>query len=253
MNAMKGLMVGMGMMGLALVSPDVMGQCGGCGAARKADAAVSVAVQAPVPPVAPQAVQYITREKLQEMMAADKDLLIIDVLDAASFAKQHIEGAVNIPLARIGTEMGGYFAAIPKDRAMVVYCASQKCKASTKAAELLMANGYSNVVDYENGLAEWVEAGLAVGSGEVCASCGKAKGQPGCCVPDAAVCPMTGKAPACTKAQAAGCTKGQAAGCMKAKAAGCKMGQAAGCTKDKAADAAQGGGACVAPVPVPAE
>jgi rhodanese-related sulfurtransferase len=223
MNAMKGIMVGVGMMSLVLISPDVMGQCGGCGVAKKAHAAAPVAA-----PTAPQAVRYITREKLQEMMAADKDLLVIDVLDAASFAKQHIQGAVNIPLAQLGTEMTGCLAAIPKDRAIVVYCANQKCKASTKAAELLMANGFTNVVDYENGLAEWVGSGLAVGSGEVC-PCGKVKGQPGCCAPNAV-------------------------GCTKEKAAGCKMGQAGGCKMGQAADAAPGeNGACMAPVPLPTE
>jgi rhodanese-related sulfurtransferase len=238
MNAIKGMMLGMSIMGLALVSSEMMAQC--CGAAKKSEVAAPMSMDASsvaVEAVASPAVQYITREKLQEMMSADQDLLIVDVLDAASFAKRHIKGSVNVPLAGLEAEMSGYFAAIPKDRSIVVYCASQRCKASTKAAELLMANGFTHVVDYENGLAEWVDSGLAVGSGDVCASCDKAKGQPGCCVSDAAVCPVTGEAPACTKE----------------KGAGCKMGQA-GCAKGKAADAAQGEtGACMAPVPLPTE
>ena len=96
---------------------------------------------------------YITLEKLQTMIAEDKNLVIIDVLSAESFAKSHVKGAINIPLAKF--ESGEALKDLDKEKTYVVYCANQKCKASTKAAEILLKNGYKNVFDYENGLEEW--------------------------------------------------------------------------------------------------
>jgi len=152
-------MMGLAGAALLMVGADVLAQC--CpGHAKPAAAPAAAMIEAPAVPAAPAQVTYITKDRLQEMIAAHEDLLIVDVLDASSFAKARIAGAVNVPLARMKEALGDCFAAMPKDRPIVVYCANQRCKASTKAAEMLMAAGFTNVVDYENGLAEWVESGL---------------------------------------------------------------------------------------------
>ncbi len=207
------------MMGLAGATLLLMGSgalaqcCPGPKPAPVAPAAAAVEAPALAQPAAMMAVTYITKDRLQEMIAQHEDLLIVDVLDADSFAKAHIAGAVNIPLGKMNDALGTCFAEMPKDRPIVVYCANQRCKASTRAAEMLMTAGFTQVVDYENGLAEWVEAGLPVGSGKACpcaeGKCSEAGKGKACPVnPDGtAACPKDAKkcslgedgAPACAK------------------------------------------------------
>lgn len=59
-------------------------------------------------------------------------------------------------------------------------CGCQAKKETVKAAKLLMKHGFSNVFDYKNGIAEWKEAKLPLGTGKVC-DCGMVKGSPLCC------------------------------------------------------------------------
>jgi rhodanese-related sulfurtransferase len=53
--------------------------------------------------------------------------------------------------------------AIPDKSALVVtYCAGVKCPASKALADRLKKLGYSNVIEYPQGIAGWLEAGKAV-------------------------------------------------------------------------------------------
>ena len=53
--------------------------------------------------------------------------------------------------------------AIPgKDELVVTYCAGVKCPASKALADRLKKLGYSNVIEYPQGIAGWLEAGKAV-------------------------------------------------------------------------------------------
>lgn len=65
---------------------------------------------------------------------------LVDVRSAAEFAAGHLPGAVNVPvdaLERRMTDLG------PKDRTVVVYCASGARSAHAK--RLLLAKGWSDV------------------------------------------------------------------------------------------------------------
>lgn len=221
----RSAMMGLASAALLMMGTEMLAQCcpGHAKPAPAAPAAVSVEAPALAQPAAMMAVTYITKDRLQEMIAQHEDLLIVDVLDADSFAKAHIAGAVNIPLGKMNDALGTCFAEMPKDRPIVVYCANQRCKASTKAAEMLMTAGFTQVVDYENGLAEWVEAKLPVASGKACPD-GKVKGQPGCCAKgEACPCPE-GKCPEACKGKACPVNPDGAAACPK-DAKKCSLGE----------------------------
>ena len=49
-----------------------------------------------------------------------------------------------------------------KDAAIVVYCANEPCPNSGIATHVLRKLGYTDVRDYAEGKADWVEAGLAL-------------------------------------------------------------------------------------------
>ncbi len=77
-------------------------------------------------------------EVLRRIQAGAK---IVDVRTAGEFAGGAYPGAINVPLA----ELAGRLDRIPKDRPVVVYCASGMRSAS--AARLLARAGYADVVN----------------------------------------------------------------------------------------------------------
>lgn len=98
----------------------------------------------------------ITTDTLQKLRKSDADFLLIDVVDTAGFAKDHIPGARNVPLTlpdfahAVATKASG-----SRTRKTILYCAGPHCDASTRAATQLVAKGFTNVFEYEGGLAEW--------------------------------------------------------------------------------------------------
>ncbi len=103
--------------------------------------------------------QAISRKQLQERMGGDDDLVLVEVLSAEQYKRGHIPGAMNIPL---GDDFDrAVREAIPdQSQDVVVYCASKECHASPEAAQRMDELGYQQVYDYEEGKADWQDAGL---------------------------------------------------------------------------------------------
>ena len=77
--------------------------------------------------------------------------LVVDVRSPDQYEKEHIPGAINIPLDKLEEKLGE----LPRDRPIVVYCGSSRCTASLKAARLLSEKGFTNIYRYVGGLADW--------------------------------------------------------------------------------------------------
>jgi len=77
-------------------------------------------------------------EVLRRIQAGAK---IVDVRTPGEFARGAYPGAINVPLAELGERLDR----IPKERPVVVYCASGMRSAS--AARLLARAGYADVVN----------------------------------------------------------------------------------------------------------
>jgi len=110
----------------------------------------------------------ITTEKLKALCKNNADLTLINTLEAESFEKTQIPGAINVPLsdssfaARVEKEAGG------KDKPVVVYCASEKCDSSEKAAKKLEEAGFTAVSRYTGGAAAWQKEAELVSANECC-------------------------------------------------------------------------------------
>jgi len=102
-------------------------------------------------------IRKIDKEELVRMCRASEKFVLVDVLERDSYEKEHIPGALSIPLAELGRRVLGI---LNKEATIVVYCASFDCKASTMAAEKLLSMGYENVLDYKGGLKDYREAGF---------------------------------------------------------------------------------------------
>lgn len=107
----------------------------------------------------------LSTEQLTMMRkGSDQQLTVINTLDEENFEKTKIPESINIPLEsndflqRVEQAAGG------KEMPVVVYCASDECDSSTKAAQKLEENGFSNVYEYEGGSKAWKEAGGKVGA-----------------------------------------------------------------------------------------
>jgi rhodanese-related sulfurtransferase len=98
----------------------------------------------------------ITKEELKAGLETG-DLTLIEVLKPEQFKKEHIEGAVNIPLGQVVTEANDRY---DKTQKIVVYCSDSDCAASPTAAKKLEDAGFSNVYDFEGGKKEWKDAGF---------------------------------------------------------------------------------------------
>ena len=101
----------------------------------------------------------ISRDELKDLIDRDGGA-VAEALAEQYFEEEHLPGAVNVPhLAEeeLITER------LPnKDAPVVTYCASLTCRNSEILAERLVAMGYSDVREYAEGKADWIEAGLPV-------------------------------------------------------------------------------------------
>lgn len=100
--------------------------------------------------------QTIDAETLYKKMIGDHYPIVINALSKDAYSSKHIPGSINIPTdnADIAKDVIPYM-----DEEIVVYCANADCDASPKLAQKLEEMGYTNVSDFEEGLAGWKKAG----------------------------------------------------------------------------------------------
>ena len=91
----------------------------------------------------------------------DKDFVILDVRDAATYAAGHIQSAVNIHYDPAGDPMTRQMMlyGLPMDRLVVTYCDCTDDDASAKVADELLMLGYDSdkVKILSGGSLKWVE------------------------------------------------------------------------------------------------
>jgi rhodanese-related sulfurtransferase len=110
-----------------------------------------------------QMVQTITRDDLKAKLDRGARVTLVEALPAKYYEDKHLPGAINMP----HDEVDALAPRLLPDKAaeIVVYCASGPCKNSGIAARRLAETGYTNVRDYHEGKADWIEAGYPVESG----------------------------------------------------------------------------------------
>ncbi|HEY8189758.1 MAG TPA: rhodanese-like domain-containing protein [Micavibrio sp.] len=107
----------------------------------------------------------LTAIEFDEKFGSNDNAVVINVLSADSFDKEHIPGSINVPL-----ESPDFLERVAKkvkdkNAEIVVYCAKTECTASEQAAEKLTEAGYTKVYDFTGGLKEWKDSGHNVAAG----------------------------------------------------------------------------------------
>lgn len=85
-----------------------------------------------------------------------KDFVLLDVRGEKLYVNGHIEGAINLPYARINENS---LIEFPPDTLFVIYCAGPHCNATEKAAVRLAKLGRS-VKKMTGGVTGWLNEGF---------------------------------------------------------------------------------------------
>ena len=87
--------------------------------------------------------------------------IFIDTRDARDYQKDHIPGAVNLPMRDWQRAWSKVSASgeLPKEARLLIYCYGRKCGLSTRAGKRLLEEGYRHPIILEYGWTEWNDAG----------------------------------------------------------------------------------------------
>lgn len=86
----------------------------------------------------------------------NKKVVVINVLSHEYYKDCHIKTSISIPLDQLEQTS----KQLDKDTEIVVYCASNECPLSRKAYKLLKKLGFEKVLEYSDGIREWVHRGF---------------------------------------------------------------------------------------------
>ena len=101
----------------------------------------------------------VTRRELLDRLKAGLTT-VLDVRPEDEFALGHLQGAVNIPLAKLKKRL----AELDPNKEIVAYCRGPYCVLAYEAVATLRSHGFS-VWRLEDGFPEWRAAGLPVETG----------------------------------------------------------------------------------------
>ena len=87
--------------------------------------------------------------------------LLLDVREADEFAQVRVEGSLFIPMSQLGLRL----SEVPKDRPILVICASGS--RSQNVTSHLLASGWADVGNVAGGIIAWERLGLPVRRGPV--------------------------------------------------------------------------------------
>lgn len=102
----------------------------------------------------------VNASEVHKIIDEEKDAVVIDVLAAESYAKQHVPGSISIPSADPGFVERVERKVPDKATPVVLYCSGPTCGASPAAAARLEEAGYQDVREFRGGLEEWQQAGF---------------------------------------------------------------------------------------------
>lgn len=106
---------------------------------------------------AKQRVREVSPREARQAQERGEDVAYLDVREPNEWNLGHIPGAVHIPRGQLETTIE---QRLPRDRPIVIYCASGN--RSALAADTLQQMGYANVASMAGGWRDWVQSGGAV-------------------------------------------------------------------------------------------
>lgn len=93
---------------------------------------------------------HLTHDEAQRLIAADQNIILLDVRKPDEYEKKHIPNAVLLPIEELRE---GNFSALPdKEQKIIIYCWTGR--RAEDAAEILTEAGYTKVYEM-GGIVDW--------------------------------------------------------------------------------------------------
>ncbi len=93
---------------------------------------------------------HMTHEEAQRLIAADQNVIVLDVRKPDEYEKKHIANAVLLPIEELRE---GNFSKLPdKEQTILIYCWTGR--RAEDAAAILVENGYTKVYEM-GGIVDW--------------------------------------------------------------------------------------------------
>ena len=99
-------------------------------------------------------IREVTPAQVREMRARGESAVYLDVREPNEWNLGHLPGAMHIPRGTLETKIE---AVVPRDRKVVIYCASGN--RSALAAETMQQMGYQDVTSMSGGFTGWAQSG----------------------------------------------------------------------------------------------
>jgi rhodanese-related sulfurtransferase len=106
-------------------------------------------------------IREVTPEQLQQMLATQDDVLLVDVRESSEHEQGHIKGAMLVPRGILEAAADPAYPkhqselSAARQRTVVLYCATGG--RSAMAADVLQLMGFSNVISLDGGFVRWAE------------------------------------------------------------------------------------------------
>jgi hydroxyacylglutathione hydrolase len=98
----------------------------------------------------------VSVQELAHRIQHEPDLVVVDVREPAEWREGHIPGARHIPMRQIAARL----EEIPRDRRVALTCAGGT--RSSLVGSVLLARGFTDLLNVWGGTTGWVQAGLPV-------------------------------------------------------------------------------------------
>jgi len=85
------------------------------------------------------------------------EALFVDSRDAKDYERDHVPGAVNVPMRKWQEVWSAMEPKLPRDRLLVLYCYGAHCGLSTRQGKALLEEGYTDLVVLDYGWKTWTE------------------------------------------------------------------------------------------------
>ncbi|RAL21576.1 hypothetical protein DL240_12015 [Lujinxingia litoralis] len=101
--------------------------------------------------------RLMSSTELHQRIVEGEDFVLIDILNPEDFQREHIPGAINIPVGELKERAR---KDLTKNQRIVVYGHNHDAEASNRAAKILEELGYRKVSDFDGGIDAWKNAGF---------------------------------------------------------------------------------------------
>ena len=117
-----------------------------------------------VKPVTPAARTYFgdADADLVRQMAPTPGTVLLDARLPELYARGHIPGAVNLPVARFAAALPPLLPRLRSAGMVIVYCGGPACPDAADLAGKLFGAGIGDILVYREGLKDWQQRGYAV-------------------------------------------------------------------------------------------